>query len=677
METILFVANALDRKGRIEEGNTVSDYDPDEIKRKMSIYASVASVEWNDYKINLIDAPGYADFAGETAGALHAVDGAIFVASAQASQVNVGFEVAWDLAVREGVSKIIFLSKMDKDNADYFRVVDLLRERFGKTIAPAEVPIGVGANFEGVVDLVHMKAYAFQEGEKVEHPEGIPDDMAEVVAAYREKLVESAAEHDDALLEKYLNGEELTTEEIEFGLRKGMETGEIAPVLCGSALKDLGVRALLDLVCEEFDYPGQRGPRTGKSLSGEQDLARKCDPNEPFSAQVFKTISDPYIGKLTFFRVYSGAVRPETSVINARTGKDERIGQLYSMRGKIQTPVDAASAGDIVATSKLTETRTGDTLSDKANPIDFDPIDFATPMYAVAVTAKSKADEDKLGAALRRLEEENPCFKITRDANTGQTLMWAAGETQVDVLVERLKRFGAQVDVKLPKAPYREALSVKAKAEGKHKKQSGGRGQFGDCWIELEPAERGSGFKFVDAVVGGAIPRQYIPAVEKGIQEAMARGVISGNPVVDVKATVYDGKFHDVDSSEAAFKIAGSLAFQNAAQLARPVLLEPLMAVKVTVPPEYMGDVIGDLNSRRGRVLGMDRLEVNGHSVQQISLVAPQRELARYAVELRAITHGRGSYTAEFSHYEVAPQDIEQEIVQEAVKNGFSPHVEH
>jgi elongation factor G len=634
-------------------------------------------VEWNDFKLNLIDAPGYADFAGETVGALRAADGAIFVASAQATQVNVGFEVAWDYAVREGVAKIIFLNKMDKDNANYFRVVDLLRDRFGKAIAPAEIPIGAAAEFEGVVDLVHLKAYLFHDGEKVEHPEGIPTELEETVALYREQLVESAAEHDDELLEKYLSGEALSNEEVERGLHKGMDLGEVAPVLCGSAVRDMGVRTLLELMTEEFDYPGERGSRNGRNFVASSAEIRECTPVAPFSAQVFKTIADPYIGKLTFFRVYSGAVRPDTVVINSRTGKEERIGQMYSMKGKAQTLIDEAVAGDIVSTAKLIDTKTGDTLSDKTKPIQFDEIEFPAPMYAVAVSAKSKSDEDKLGGALRRLEDENPCFKLTRDPDTGETLMWAAGEAQVDVLAERLKRFGAQVDVRLPKVPYREAITLKAKAEGKHKKQSGGRGQFGDCWIEVEPGERGSGFKFVDAIVGGSIPKQYVPAVEKGIVECMARGVISGNPVVDVKATVYDGKFHDVDSSEAAFKIAGSLAFANAAQLAKPVLLEPIMQLQVTVPAEYMGDAIGDFNSRRGRVLGMDRVEIGGQPMQLINVMAPQRELLRYAVELRSITHGRGWYTSSFSHYEAAPSNIEQEVVQEAIKHGFSPHTDH
>ncbi|MDR3709993.1 MAG: elongation factor G [Capsulimonadaceae bacterium] len=678
MEALLYVAGATERQGRVEDGNTVSDYDPEEIRRKMSIHAAIASAEWDGAKINFIDVPGYADFVGEVAGAVRAADGAIFVAAAQSGGVDVGFEVAWEYAVKESLARAVFINKMDKENADFFRVVDKLRARYGKVIAAAEIPIGSGATFHGVVDLIHLKAYTFFEGEKIDHPDGIPDDLTDVVQQYREQLIESAAEFNDELLEKYLSGEELTNEEIERGLHDGMSLGKVAPVLCGAATKDMGVRVLLDLIRSEFPKPGEHAPRHGADPRTEQEIVRQCKDEEPFSAQVFKTVSDPYVGKLTYFRVYSGLLKSDSSVLNVRTGHEERIGQLFMLRGKQQIPVTEIAAGDVGAVGKLAETRTSDTLADKAKPIRFDPIEFPQPMFTVAVSAKTKADEDKLGTALHRLEEENPTFSLRRDAETGQTLLTGVGEAQIDILVDRLKRFGAQVQTSTPRVPYRETVQAKVKAEGKHKKQTGGRGQFGDCWIELEPAERGAGFVFVDAVVGGAIPRQYIPAVKNGICEAMARGIIAGNPVVDVKATVYDGKFHDVDSSEAAFKIAGSLAFQNAATIAKPVLLEPVMKVSVTVPEAYMGDVMGDLNTRRGRVLGMERVEgADGSVRQRVNASIPQGELLSYAIELRSLTHGRGSYTAEFSHYEEAPQHVEQEVVKEAVKNGFSIHVEH
>ncbi|HEY3329656.1 MAG TPA: elongation factor G [Capsulimonadaceae bacterium] len=677
-EALLYVSNATERQGRVEDGNTVSDYDPEEIRRKVSIQAAVATTEWNDCKINFIDVPGYADFVGEVAGALRAVDGAIFVAAAQSSGIDVGFEVAWEYALKENIARAVFVNKMDKDNADYFRLVDNLRKRYGKVIAPAEIPIGTASTFHGVVDLVHLKAYEFHEGEKVDYPEGIPDDLADLVAEYRDHLAESAAEYEDDLIEKYLNGEELTNEEIERGLHRGMSEGKVVPVLCGAATKDMGVRVLLDLICAEFPQPGEHEPRHGVDPATGVAISRAPLESEPVSAQVFKTVSDPYVGKLTYFRVYSGVLKSDSSIFNVRTGHDERIGQLFFLRGKQQIPASEVVAGDIGAIAKLAETKTGDTLASKAKPILYDPIEFQRPYYAVAISAKTKIDEDKLGAALHRLEEENPTFELKRDPETAETLIVGTGETQVDIIVDRLKRFGANVDTRLPRIPYRETVLAKAKAEGKHKKQTGGRGQFGDCWIELEPAGRGEGFIFVDAVVGGAIPRQFIPAVKNGICEAMGRGIVAGNPVVDVKATLYDGKYHDVDSSEAAFKIAGSLAFQNAAVLAKPVLLEPILDVKITVPEQYMGDVIGDLNTRRGRVLGMERIGgENSHVTQQVSATVPQREMQRYAIELRSLTHGRGSFSADFSHYEDAPQLVQQEVVKEAEKSGFSIHVEH
>jgi len=679
MEALLYVSGATERQGRVEDGNTVSDFDPEEIRRKVSIHTAVAHCEWENCKINFVDVPGYPDFLGEVTGALRAVDGAIFVAAAQASGVDVGFEVAWHYARRERIASAVFVNKMDKDNADFFRLVDNLRARYGKVIAPAEIPIGKAADFHGVVDLVHLKAYTFVQGEKVDHPEGIPADLQDLVKTYREQLVESAAEFDDVLIEKYLGGEELTNEEVERGLHEGMSQGKVVPVLCGAATKDMGVRVLLDLICAEFPHPGEHKPRHGLHPQSGAEVTRYAKDDEPLSVQVFKTVADPYVGKLNYFRVYSGVIKADTNVYNARTGKDEHIGHMFLLRGKQQIPVNEVAAGDMAAVAKLAETRTGDTLCDRAKPIQYDAIEFPEPVYALAIQARSKVDEDKLGPALHRLEDENPCFELRRDPMTGETLLIGCGETQIDVLVDRLRRFGAQVDTRTPKVPYRETISTKASAEGKHKKQSGGRGQFGDCWVELEPVGRSEGFQFVDNIVGGSIPRQYIPAVEKGICEAMTRGIIAGYPVVDVKARLYDGKYHDVDSSEAAFKIAGSLAFQNAAMQARPVLLEPIMNVDIEVPEEYMGDVIGDLNSRRGRVLGIERRQEDddaNSAVQHVTATIPQREILRYAIDLRSLTHGRGGYHAALSHYEEAPGTVVQEVVNEAKAAGFSTHVE-
>ena len=670
MEALLYVSGATDRQGRVEDGNTVSDHDPEEIRRKMSIHATAATTEWENRTLNIVDVPGYVDFLGDVSSAVRAVDGAVFVCPAQASGVDIGFESAWRYARREEIACAIFINKMDKENADFYRLVDNLRSRYGKTIAPAEIPIGSAATFHGVVDLVHLRAYIFEDGQRLDHPEGIPDEMMPMVNTYREQLVESAAEFDDALIEKYLNGEELTNEEVERGLHEGMSRGQIAPVLCGAATRDFGVRVLLDLICAEFPHPGEHRPRHGVDPATGEEIVRNISDKEPFSAQVFKSVADPFVGKLNLFRVYSGTLKSDTTVYNCRTGKDERIGQIFLVRGKHQIPVTEVHAGDIAAVAKLADTHTGDSLCDRTHPIIYDAIDTPEPVYAVAIHAKTKIDEDKLGPALHRLEDENPCFEVRREADTGETLLVGTGETQMEVLVDRLGRFGAHVETHLPHVPYRETITASVKAEGKHKKQSGGRGQFGDCWIELQPLPRGEGFKFVDAVVGGAIPRQYIPAVEKGIIEAMARGVISGHPVVDVQATLYDGKYHDVDSSEAAFKMAGILAFQNAASQAKPALLEPVLQATITVPEESMGDVIGDLNSRRGRVLSLERVDLDGLAMQRITAQVPQREMLTYAVDLRSLARGRGSYHCEVAHYEEAPMSVQNLVAREAKEAG-------
>lgn len=672
-EALLYVSGAIERQGRVEEGTTVCDFDPDENRRKATIHLALAPCEWNGVKINVIDAPGYPDFLGEVAAALHVADAALFVVSAQNSGgTDVGFDAAWDYADRDTLPRAIFVNKMDKEHADYFGFVDTVRARYGKTIAPAEVPIGSGPNFHGVVDLVHLKAYTFEDGQRVDHPEGIPDDLQEAVAKYREQLVESAAENDDDLVEKYLDGQKLTNEEIERGLHQGMAAGKVVPVMCGAATRDMGVRMLLDLIAAEFPNPAEVGSRTGHHPETGAPERREPRADAPFAAQVFKTIADPYVGKLTYFRVFSGILKSDFHVMNGRTGHEERIGPLFLLRGKLQLPVTEIGAGDIGVIAKLAETQTGDTLCDRAHPVVFDPIDFPAPVYTAAIFARTKTDEDKLGPALHRLEEENPSFQTRRDPDTGETLISGLGESHLEMIVERLKRFGAGVEMRLPQVPYRETVGKAAKAEGKHKKQSGGRGQFGDCWVTLEPLPRGAGFEFLDAIVGGSIPRQYVPAVEKGIRDAMARGIVSGHPVVDVKATVYDGKFHDVDSSEMAFRIAGSLAFQNAALLAQPTLLEPLLGVDVRVPDEYMGDVIGDVNARRGRVLGV---EPCGEGRMRIQALVPQAEALRYATDLRSLTHGRGVFQAQMSHYEETPPHIAQKVIAESQKAGFSPHV--
>jgi elongation factor G len=486
--------------------------------------------------------------------------------------------------------------------------------------------------------------------------------MTEAVAKYKEILVEAAAENEDELITKYLEGEELTSEEIARGVAAGIRAGKLGPVFCGSALNNIGAIMLLDEIATAFPSPADVSPQKGLNPQTNAEEERKPSDAEPFSALVFKTLADPYVGKLTYFRVYSGVLKSDSHVFNSTKEIEERVGQIYFLRGKNQEATAEVHAGDIAAVAKLSETGTGDTLCDKAKPIVYPKIEFPAPVYSVAVRAKSKADEDKLGSALSKLAEEDPTFQYHREMETGETIISGLGESHVEITVDRLKRkFGVSVDVDMPKIPYRETILTSAKAQGRHKKQTGGRGQYGDCWIEIEPAERGSGFQFVDQIVGGAIPRQFIPAVEKGIREAMERGILAGYPMVDIKATVYDGSYHPVDSSEMAFKMAGILAFQNAAEKASPVLLEPMLSVEVVVPEEYMGDVIGDLNGKRGRILGMEPID----GKQLIRAIVPQAEMLRYAIDLRSIARGRGTFKTQFSHYEQVPAHIAQQIIEQ------------
>jgi elongation factor G len=658
-EALLYTAGAIDRLGRVDDGTTTSDYDPDEVKRKISVNASLLPCEWKGVKINFIDAPGYADFVGDVKGALRVVEGALIVVCA-VSGIEVGTETAWDFAEEYKVPRAIFVNKMDRENADFYAVVEALRTRFGNRVVPVQLPIGSQSTFKGVVDLINMKA---QVGAGKSLSEGeIPADMTEAVAKYKEILVEAAAENEDELITKYLEGEELTSEEIARGVAAGIRAGKLVPVFCGSALNNIGAIMLLDEIATAFPSPADVSPQKGLNPQTNAEEERKPSDAEPFSALVFKTLADPYVGKLTYFRVYSGVLKSDSHVFNSTKEIEERVGQIYFLRGKNQEATAEVHAGDIAAVAKLSETGTGDTLCDKAKPIVYPKIEFPAPVYSVAVRAKSKADEDKLGSALSKLAEEDPTFQYHREMETGETIISGLGESHVEITVDRLKRkFGVSVDVDMPKIPYRETILTSAKAQGRHKKQTGGRGQYGDCWIEIEPAERGSGFQFVDQIVGGAIPRQFIPAVEKGIREAMERGILAGYPMVDIKATVYDGSYHPVDSSEMAFKMAGILAFQNAAEKASPVLLEPMLSVEVVVPEEYMGDVIGDLNGKRGRILGMEPID----GKQLIRAIVPQAEMLRYAIDLRSIARGRGTFKTQFSHYEQVPAHIAQQIIEQ------------
>ena len=663
-EAMLFSSGTIDRLGRSDEGNTVMDHDPEEIKRKMSIALSLAPCSWKETKINIVDTPGYFDFMGEVRAGLRVVDGAVVVVDA-VSGVEVGTEIFWEYAEEYGTSRIIFVNKIDRENASFARALDSLRGAFGNRVVPLQIPIGVEAGFKGVVDLISMKALV-ETGDGKTGVTDIPPELLEEATAQREPLLEVAAEADDELIEKYLEGEDLTAEEILRGLRKGVQRRQVFPVLVGSALRNIGVAPLLDAVVSLLPSPVDMEATSGKNPKNGEDVERKASQDEPFSALVFKTMADPYVGKLTIFRVYSGVLRSDSHVYNSGRGRSERIGQLFVMKGKHQEPIEQAIAGDIVAVAKLQETGTGDTLCEDQHPVVFAPLTFPVPVFSVAVVPKAKGDEDKIGSGLMRLAEEDPTFKVQKSAETLQMLMSGMGELHLDVLTDRLKRkFGVDVLMETPRVPYRETIKGTSRVEGKHKKQTGGRGQYGHVFLELEPMEPGGEFEFVDKIFGGAVPRQYIPAVEKGIREAMQEGVMAGYPVSGVRVRLVDGSYHTVDSSEMAFKIASSMAFKKGFIEANPALLEPIMKVEVIVPDAFMGDVMGDLNKKRGKILGM---EPRG-TVQVIKAMVPMAEMFKYAIDLRSITQGRGLYTLEFSHYEEVPSNVAQEVIAQAKKD--------
>src|SRR5579884_517823 len=666
-EALLFTSGALDRLGRTDDGTAACDFDPEEQRRHISINAALAPCEWHDTKINFVDVPGYLDFQSEVRSTLRVVEAAILVTPAQ-GEPEVGFEIAWDLAAERNLPRAVFVNKMDRENADYAQVVQALRARYGNSIAPLQIPIGSAEAFKGVVDLVEMKAF-IGSGKNVECSE-IPAECLEEAQKYRELLVESAAEGDDELIEKFLNGEELTHDEIVRGLHEGIDAGKVVPVLCGSALRDIGMTDLLDIIVQEFPNPLEVGTIHGKNPQTGAEETRQASETAPLSALVFKTIADPFLGTLNYFRVFSGVLKSGATVLNTSRGREERIGQVYFARGKNQEATNEVRAGDIGVTAKLADTSTGDTLSDPGKPIVLDAIEFGEPIFEQAVVAKTKVDEDKMGPALQRVAGSDPAFRFYREPETGQTVIAGAGETHLSIVVERMKKFGANVEVVDRKVPYRETITTKAEGQGRHKKQTGGRGQFGDCWIRMEP-NRGEGIQFVDAIVGGAIPRQYIPAVEKGIRQAAEHGILAGYPMVDFKATCYDGSYHDVDSSEAAFIMAGTIAFNNVAPKANPILLEPIVTLDVLIPETMLGDVMSDLTGKRGRILGT---ESAGAGKNRLKATVPQAEMLRYAIDLRSITRGRGTFRVEPSHYEEVPAHIAQTIIANHKKEREAEH---
>ena len=662
-EALLFNAGLLSRRGKVEEGNTVSDWQPEEIKRGISIDLSILPWEWKGCKVNLIDTPGYADFVGNVLGAIRAVDSAVVLLCAT-SGVEVGTEKVWEYISRENLPVIFFINRMDREGANFDEAVEELQEKINPRATPLFIPVGKESDFRGVIDLLHFRALYFGKEGKVEEGE-IPEEMKEVAQRARENLVENIAETNDELLDLYLEGQEISPSQLEEALRVAIRERHIFPILCGSGVENKGVDILADFLVDFAPSPLERPPVRGINPLTEEEEERKCDENEPFSALVFKIISDPYVGKLALFRVFSGKISSDSRLYNASRGVEEKVGQLLFLRGKNQESAKEIKAGDIGVVAKIDEVYIGDTLADREHPIVFPPISYPEPTYMAAIRPLGKGDEEKISQALSRLMEEDPTFRLYRDPDTKEDIVYGMGDIHLDVLTEKMKRkFGVEVSLTIPQVPYKETIKKPAKAEGKYKRQSGGRGQYGHAFLELEPLPRGQGFEFVDKIVGGVIPRNYIPAVEKGVQEAMQEGVLAGYPVIDVRATVYDGSYHPVDSSDMAFKIAGSMAFKKGASEAEPVLLEPIMSVEVIVPEEYMGDVIGDLNSRRGRILGMDPQD----SYQKIRALVPLAELFRYSVDLRSLTQGQGYFTMKFSHYEEVPAQLAEAIIEKAKK---------
>ncbi len=662
-EAILFDTKMIDRLGRVDDGTATMDFEPEEVKRKISITSALDHCEWKDHSIHIVDTPGYGNFIADTRACMRALDCAVVILSA-ISGVKAQTEEVWSWASEFEIPRIAFVNKMDRERANFLRAIDDMEKALGARGVAIQLPIGAEADFRGIIDLITMKAFFYAADGSGTHTNGeIPGECLAEANRLREQMVETVAEAYDALTEKYLETGELTEEEILDGLRVGTMRNTFTAVLCGSATANIGVAHLLDAICAYLPSPLDRTKAVGTHPKSGDVIERGPDESEPFSALVFKTTSDPYTGKITILRVYSGVLNSDSTVFNSTKGVEERIGQLYVLEGKKQHPIKQAVAGDIVAVAKLKETVTGDTLCNPASPIVFEPAKQLLPVISYAIEPKTKADEDKIHNALHRMIEEEPTLESHRDPKTRELIVSGMGQVHLEVIVEKMKRkFGVDVVLKTPKVPYLETIRGSAKVQGKYKKQSGGRGQYGDCWIEMSPTGRGEGYVFEDKIVGGVIPRQYIPAVDRGISDAAQEGFLAGYPVVDFRVALYDGSFHTVDSSEMAFKVAGSMAFKKAMEICKPVLLEPIMNMKVTVPDENMGDVIGDLNSRRGKVVGV---EPKANS-QIIRAVVPMSEVLAYSNDLKSMTSDRGMFTVEFSHYEELPTHLAQKVVADA-----------
>ena len=660
VESLLFTAGAVTRLGRVDDGTTTTDFDPDEIKRRISINTAIAYCDVKGHRINLVDTPGYGDFIADARAGLRVVEAAVVVVDAVAG-VQVQTEKVWKFAGEFDLPRAIVVNRLDRERSDFFRTLESLVRRLKGRIVPVHIPVGEESGFRGFVDLVTQRATLYADGKPTDAD--VPAEAADRVKEWREKLVEAAAETDDDLLAKYLEEGSLAEAEMLTALRAGITQGKIVPVLCAAASKGIGSQALLDLIIHEFPSPADRGEVGGTDVKARQAGTRAADAKAPVSALVFKTLSDPHIGKLTLFRVYSGTLRADSTLLNPTRGAKERMGHVSWLQGKMQKNVETLGPGEIGVAQKLKETQTGDTLSDEAHPFELPRITFPEPAINFAIQPKTRGDEDKISTALARIAEEDPTVHHHFDPETKQLLISGVGSLHVEMTVERMKRkYNVDVTLLPPRIPYKETVKGRAEGQGKYKKQTGGRGQYGDTWLRVEPLTRGGGFEFVDDIFGGAVPRNFIPSVEKGVRDCMKKGILAGYPVVDLKVTLYDGSYHDVDSSDMAFQIAASMGLQKVFMDAHPILLEPVMNVEVTTPADAAGDIIGDLNSRRGRIVGM---EPSGETAV-VRASAPMAEMLTYESSLRSMTGGRGGYSMEFSHYEEVPAFQADKIVKDA-----------
>jgi elongation factor G len=665
-ESLLYVSGKNERLGRVDDNTSTMDFEPEEQKKHVSISSAANFVEWDKHKINIVDTPGDSNFTFDIQCSLSVVDNAVVVIDSVGG-VEFQTQKVWELADQYALPRMIFINRMDRERADFNKVLESIKTKLKKKATPICLPIGAEEKFQGIVDLISMKAYTFADNKGVGKAGDIPADLMDDAKSMHSSMVEDIAESDDELMNKYLEEGELSPDEIKTGLRKGVLSGSVIPVICGSAAKGIGATMLMDLAVSSFASPVDRGPVKGKKPGAENVEERKPSEDEAFSAIVFKTIADPYAGRLTLFRVYSGKLNSDTAVYNASRKITEKFGHIFFLEGKNQKQAEILVPGDIAGVAKLKETVTGDTLCAEKSPIVFEKVAVPPPIMSFAVEPKSRGDEDKIASSIHRLTEEDPTIVFSRNVQTKEMILSGMGQVHIEVNIEKMKRkFGVEVNLNTPKVPYLETIKGKTNIQGRYKKQSGGRGQFGDCTIDMEPLPRGGGYEFLDKIVGGVIPGQYRPAVDKGIQEAAAKGVIAGYPVVDFRVSLVFGSYHTVDSSEMAFKIAGSLAFQKGVMECQPILLEPIVNIAIEVPDEYMGDVIGDLNSRRGRVLGMDTNGVN----QVIKGQVPLAEILKYAPDLRSMTSGRGNFTYTESHYEEVPSYIADKIIAESKKEA-------